>query len=197
MLPAFFAGPGILARRLVSTSTIRTLEQHHETHFSAQPPEARPQPRLPCPYGHRQRPQGHQGTPRQGPRPSDPSISAFLLAPGQGFPRAARLLRPAEFRRVFQQARRVQDGNFTILARANGGLPARLGLAIARKQIRRAVDRNRLKRLIRESFRHRQADLQGLDLVVMARSQARQRSNGELSDALARLWRSLCETPLK
>ena len=120
-----------------------------------------------------------------------------MLAPGQGFPRAARLLKPDEFRRVFQRARRVQDANFTILARANGDEPARLGLAIARKQIRRSVDRNRLKRLIRESFRRCRPDLQGLDLVVMARSQAVLRSNAELTDALARLWQSLSENPLK
>jgi ribonuclease P protein component len=116
-----------------------------------------------------------------------------LRTPGQGFPRTVRLLKPAEFQRVFKRATRVQDANFTILARANSGTQARLGLAIARKQIRRAVDRNRLKRLIRETFRRHQVLLQGLDIVVMARRQALQQNNDVLIEALGRLWQSLSE----
>ena len=113
----------------------------------------------------------------------------------RGFPRAARLLKASQFRRVFQRALRVTDQYFTILARANGQQPPRLGLAISKKQIRRAVDRNRIKRLVRESFRHRQADLQGFDLVVMARSQALARSNAELYAALEALWQSIAPGP--
>lgn len=110
---------------------------------------------------------------------------------GTGFPRAARLLKPAEFRRVFQRARRAQDAYFTILARSNGDAPARLGLAIARKQVRRAVDRNRLKRLIRDRFRHRRAELHGLDLVVMARGRAVSCDNRTLREALDTLLQRL------
>jgi ribonuclease P protein component len=118
-----------------------------------------------------------------------------LPALDRGFPRAARLLKASQFRRVFQRARRVYDQNFTILARTNGEQPSRLGLAISKKQARRAVDRNRLKRLVRESFRHHKAALHGLDIVVMARSHALTRSNRELSEALERLWRSLASGP--
>lgn len=50
---------------------------------------------------------------------------------------------------------------------ANGGSSARLGTAVAKKVLKRAVDRNRVKRLVRESFRLKQHDLAGLDLVVM------------------------------
>jgi len=104
-------------------------------------------------------------------------------------------LKPAEFRRVFQRARRAQDANLTILARANDGEQARLGLAIARKQVRRAVDRNRLKRIIRDSFRHRRAELHGLDLVVMARTRAVECTNAELHASLAMLWQNLLSQP--
>jgi ribonuclease P protein component len=114
-----------------------------------------------------------------------------LPALAHGFPRAARLLKADQFRRVFQRARRVQDRSFTILARSNGGQPARLGLAISRKQLRRAVDRNRIKRLVRESFRQRRTSLQGLDLVVMARRDAASLGNGDLAASLERLWASL------
>lgn len=116
-----------------------------------------------------------------------------MLVLDRGFPRAARLLKPSQFRRVFQRARRVTDQYFTILARSNGQQAARLGLAISKKQARRAVDRNRIKRLVRESFRHHRHELHGLDVVVMARSQALARSNRELLDGLERLWQGLAD----
>lgn len=45
----------------------------------------------------------------------------------------------------------------------------RLGLIVAGKVVRRAVGRNRVKRLLREVFRARQQELAGLDLVVRLR----------------------------
>jgi ribonuclease P protein component len=59
-------------------------------------------------------------------------------------------------------------------------------LAISKKQVRRAVDRNRLKRLAREVFRRHRADLEGLDFVVMARARAAVKDNRTLCDALLR-----------
>lgn len=70
-------------------------------------------------------------------------------------------------------------------ARPDDG-PARLGLAIAKKQIRSAVARNRLKRLAREAFRTRRAQLAGLDLVVMARSAAASADKARLRLSLLR-----------
>ena len=69
--------------------------------------------------------------------------------------------------------------------------PARLGLAIARKQVRRAVDRNRLKRIARECFRHQAEALQGIDLVVMARAEAATADKSRLRDSLERLMRRI------
>ena len=50
--------------------------------------------------------------------------------------------------------------------RAVPGSGARLGLVIGKKLLRRAVDRNRVKRCIRESFRLRRSDLPACDLIV-------------------------------
>ncbi len=80
-----------------------------------------------------------------------------------------RLLNGRDFERVFQQPQRSSGKALTVLARPSGESAARLGLAISRKQIKRAVDRNRVKRLIRESFRHHQDLLAGLDVVVIGR----------------------------
>ena len=64
------------------------------------------------------------------------------------------------------------------------GQPARLGLAIAKKQVRLATQRNRLKRLVRETFREHRAELAGLDLVVMARAGAAAADNRRLRRSL-------------
>ena len=71
--------------------------------------------------------------------------------------------------------------------------PARLGLAVAKKQVRRANRRNRLKRLVRESFRENQHRLAGVDLVVIALAAADREPGAVLRGALARHWRKLAE----
>ncbi|WP_260293413.1 ribonuclease P protein component [Sedimenticola hydrogenitrophicus] len=104
------------------------------------------------------------------------------------FGRALRLLKPVEFKRVFQNSRRSSDRCFTVLFLPNDRPDARLGTAVAKKILRRAVDRNRVKRLIRESFRLRQHDLAGLDLVVMCARGIDLSNLQQLRDSLDRHW---------
>lgn len=86
------------------------------------------------------------------------------------FTKQQRLLSPAEFKAVFNDAPfRASHQHLLILSRPNQLPIARLGLVIAKKHIRLAVNRNRVKRLIRESFRHHQQQLAGLDVIVLAR----------------------------
>lgn len=107
------------------------------------------------------------------------------------FTRSSRLLGGADFDRVFRSGRRSADDVFTVLYRANGlGYP-RLGLALARKRIRRAVDRNRLKRIIRESFRSAMPRLGAVDVVVMARDAAARADNSTAFESLERHWRAV------
>lgn len=109
----------------------------------------------------------------------------------RAFPRSARLLLSADYSRVFAQAWKSGDGCFTVLGRYNGGREARLGLAIAKKNLRLAVERNRVKRIIRESFRHNQDLLEGLDIVVLVKPTIRNRSNDTLFQSLDTHWRVL------
>lgn len=64
---------------------------------------------------------------------------------------------------------RAGTEHFLFLARETHRPIHRLGMVVAKKKVRRAVDRSRLKRLIRESFRHQPGDLAGLDVVVLVR----------------------------
>ncbi len=82
---------------------------------------------------------------------------------------------------------------FTVLYKKNGGREARLGLAISRKHCRGAVQRNRLKRIVRESFRVHRNQLEGLDLVVLNQPGAARAGNKALFDSLHRHWQK-CRT---
>ena len=78
-----------------------------------------------------------------------------------------------------------------MLYRPSGRDSARLGLAVAKKRLKRAVDRNRIKRLIRESFRQQRDRLKGLDIVVLVKPGIEKADNRTLLDALRRHWRHL------
>ena len=107
---------------------------------------------------------------------------------GYSFGKDRRLQDKAAYDRVFKKARRSRDKCFTVLVRRNDNAPARLGLAISKKHCRKATARNRIKRLVRESFRLHQAELDGLDLVVINQPGAALASNRELSDSLSAHW---------
>lgn len=110
------------------------------------------------------------------------------------FPPAVRLPDSAAYNGVFTapEPRISRDRYFTVLGRLIIAAPsARLGLIVAKKQVRRAHERNRLKRLIRESFRHRCATLPPLDMVVLAYHSAQTASNEEIFRSLERHWRRL------
>ena len=115
--------------------------------------------------------------------------------PGSSFGRGQRLLTPQHYRHVFEKPRRFSDRYFTLLARPNGIDIARLGLAIARKRVRRATDRNLLKRLARETFRRHQHELRGLDIVVLAQSASAGATRAELAQSLETSWRRVAAIP--
>jgi ribonuclease P protein component len=105
----------------------------------------------------------------------------------QAFTRAHRLTLPAEYNEVFAAGKRVSIGSFTVVVRRTDG-PARLGLAIAKKQIKHAVGRNRIKRLAREAFRRHLELLKGIELIAMVKNSASMRSNAELEQELRALF---------
>lgn len=111
-------------------------------------------------------------------------------------PRRSRLTAQAQFRNVFQQPVVSSDAWFKVLARPNGLELSRLGLAVSRQVDPRAVERNRLKRIVRESFREHytpDADRNPADLVVLPRREAVTISNVQLRERLSRHWARIDE----
>ena len=107
------------------------------------------------------------------------------------FPRAARLLRPADFARLRSAGQRVGTRHFSAQVAPNEHGGARLGLAISKRVSKRAVRRNRLKRLARDDFRHHRADLPAVDILIIARPSADLEDNAGLRAELARLWQRI------
>lgn len=78
-----------------------------------------------------------------------------------------KLSRRVEFEHLLRQGLRRSFGGYTFyFARRSDALPPRLGLLVSRKHARRATERNRIKRRIREAFRLEQGTLRGLDILV-------------------------------
>ncbi len=91
----------------------------------------------------------------------------------QSFPKTARLLNAHDYKSVFDNSRyKVSCREFLFLATPSKGIRPRLGLVIAKKHIPKAVNRNKLKRALREAFRLHQDQLPLLDIVVLARKDA-------------------------
>lgn len=104
------------------------------------------------------------------------------------FPRELRLLTPAQFKNVFQQPQRAGSPEITILARPNHLEHPRLGLTVAKKHLKRAHERNRIKRLCRENFRLLQHQLPHYDFVVVAKAGIGKLDNHTLTETLSKLW---------
>lgn len=112
--------------------------------------------------------------------------------PQQGFPRQLRLLNAGDFSHVFEQADlKVHGKGMMALVRLSTRGYPRLGLVVSKKNVKRAVDRNRFKRLVRESIRLRQEQLPSVDIVVLARRGVQDIDNDTLHRQLHGMWKRL------
>ena len=108
------------------------------------------------------------------------------------FKPAQRLVHKAQFDVVYQQStKKFGDSCFLILIRPNDLNMARLGLSISSRTVGNAVNRNRIKRVIRESFRKNASGFPPVDIVVNSRNGAREASNAQLMDRLNQHWQNM------
>lgn len=109
------------------------------------------------------------------------------------FNRELRLLTPGQFQNVFSNPLRFGSSHFTILVKKNPDNINRLGLAVAKKRVKLAVQRNRIKRLTRESFRLHQHDLPNIDIVVLVKSGIDNLDNATINKQLVKIWRKIIQ----
>jgi ribonuclease P protein component len=112
------------------------------------------------------------------------------------FSRQRRLLNAGDYRRVFDQADfKVSDQHLLILSRPSLQDHSRLGLVIAKKGIKLAVHRNRVKRVIRDSFRtlctQDNEFSPPLDLVILSRKGLGELDNAALHRLITKQWARL------
>jgi ribonuclease P protein component len=107
---------------------------------------------------------------------------------GQRFPRAARLLQPAQFDPVLRTGSRHHSALFRAHVLANGQDGARLGITVAKRNVSLSVQRNRLRRHIRELYRAKRPELTGFDIVVIAKAGCATHENARLRQDLSQLF---------
>jgi ribonuclease P protein component len=107
------------------------------------------------------------------------------------FPKTKRLVQASDFKFVFDQANKIKSPSFLVLHKPGLTLESRLGLAISKKKIAKAHDRNRIKRIVRESFR--QQHLPAVDVVVIAHFGGELQENAVLFRQLGKIWLKLTQ----
>nr|WP_274600647.1 ribonuclease P protein component [Halorhodospira neutriphila] len=119
-------------------------------------------------------------------------LALAAVAADQSFPPSARLLRRREYERVLRAPQwRASNRCLRVAVRSNELGRPRLGIAAPKRAVRRAVDRSRAKRLIREGFRVEAATLPSVDIVVGVKRDAAWTGNPALFAALHELWERL------
>jgi ribonuclease P protein component len=140
--------------------------------------------------------------PAVAPRAAESSFLKYLLLTGHltgagaapkklTLPPQKRIRRKSDFDAAYKRGRRFGNGFFGVTAVLNETGGPRLGLAVAVRIAGGGVQRNRIRRIIRESFRLHQHELPAVDLVVSMRDRAREATGAELRESLSALWKSV------
>lgn len=170
-----------------SGTQIRT---YHEAHLSTVKNASPADPRVSRAHENAGRPRYHPCAPRKRAGPPQRLTQA---GDGSHVPRTrpGRLTKPAQFEAVLAGGRRSGSRSFLARALPNPELGARLGLIVGKKVAPRAVDRNRVRRLVRIVHGRLATELGNLDVVVQLRDTPRNRDNAALFRELETVLRAL------
>ena len=114
----------------------------------------------------------------------------YLSLDSYSFTHRERLHNASQFQRVFKQADKSSSVSFIMLFRIhNVGFP-RIGIVVAKRKVKQAVDRNLIKRIIRESFRLSKAKLPPYDFIVILKRPVTNMRRDKLRKELNTLWQS-------
>ncbi len=107
------------------------------------------------------------------------------------YPRSVRLTQAHEYKRVHSKAGRLSSDGLILLFTQNGLNYSRLGLAVSKKHLKHATQRNLVKRLIREQFRQCRGDLAGADVVLLSRAKLTNLDQKQIWQELEKLFEKL------
>ena len=109
----------------------------------------------------------------------------------QSFSRESKLVEASQFKRVFDEnERRASCQHALVLSLPNAQKHSRLGLVVAKKHVKHANQRNRVKRVVREHFRQTPLN-QNRDVVFLARKGIADLDNQQIRSLLDDLWGKL------
>lgn len=130
-----------------------------EENISTKQSPSREKARIQGQDGDKERPRRSEAPTRKGPQASDGSALLSF-----GLPKEARLAKRAEFLRVYDKGFRIEGRFMTVFILPNQRSLHRVGITATKKAIGKAHDRNRAKRLLRESFRLSRAELNTIEV---------------------------------
>jgi ribonuclease P protein component len=101
-----------------------------------------------------------------------------------------RLKKPAQYQQVYKSKQWGHSRlySFNVLAHESSGADVILGVTVSKKVSKRAVDRNNIKRQIKEFFRHHQSQLSDASLVITAKPACLKANKIERAESLVELW---------
>lgn len=117
-----------------------------------------------------------------------------MLFLNKNFPKYHRLIYSDQYKRVFSNPDRYIGVGYTLYSRKNVIGFARLGMAVPKRKFPRSVDRNRIKRIVRESFRYRFFDLPSVDIIFFCSKGSLLVSNQLLRTSLEKSWNNIIES---
>ena len=107
------------------------------------------------------------------------------------FSKSNRLLKPSEFQNIYKHGQWVANRELVANFKSQNNHTSRLGITVSKKVSKRAIDRNRIKRQIREWFRRKKQLCVDFDLIITAKPSAKIKTNQEIQHSLDDLWRKV------
>ena len=113
-------------------------------------------------------------------------------ARAEGFPRRHRFARQGSFGAVLRNSRKIRSPHAVLHVSTGQSGSSRLGVGVTRRLLPSAVERNRVKRALREVFRHHPVKASGLDLVVLFRTSFDRAENRAVIEEVKGLFDQAC-----
>jgi ribonuclease P protein component len=108
------------------------------------------------------------------------------------FPKENRLLKQKDFDKVYQDGQSYRNQNFHFYFLEKGSPPPRLGLAV-RKEVGKAAERNKVKRIIREVFRTYRESLRNIDIIIKPSPKMGKLKKKKIKEALLKSLSQFCK----